>query len=110
MNRVSQVGERRGATRYWKGPGNDAFLPGPPFTSLRLCRTLALAFERLASIKHGLIRGLMIQASSSALIDQGADMRHTFMSIDKAFGTYSEGMTRVAERAEPWNPGACRRR
>ena len=37
-------------------------------------------------------------------------MRHAFMSIHKAFGTYLEGMTRVAERAEPWNLGACRRR
>jgi hypothetical protein len=37
-------------------------------------------------------------------------MRQAFMSIDKAFVTYSEGMTRVAERAESWNLGACRRR
>jgi hypothetical protein len=37
-------------------------------------------------------------------------MRRTLMSIHKAFGTYLEGMTRVAERAEPRNPGACRRR
>ena len=29
-------------------------------------------------------------------------MRHAFMSIEEAFVTYSEGMTRVAERAEPW--------
>jgi hypothetical protein len=37
-------------------------------------------------------------------------MRLTFMSIEKGFTTYSEGMTRVAERAQPWNLGACRRR
>jgi hypothetical protein len=37
-------------------------------------------------------------------------MRDAFMSIHKASGTYLEGMTRVAERAEPWDPGACRRR
>src|SRR6266511_945902 len=43
-------------------------------------------------------------------VDQGEEMRHAFMSIRKAFGTYSEGMTRVAERTEPWDPGACRRR
>jgi hypothetical protein len=37
-------------------------------------------------------------------------MRHTLMSIHRGFETYLEGMTRVAERAEPRNPGACRRR
>jgi hypothetical protein len=37
-------------------------------------------------------------------------MRQAFMSIEKGFTTYSEGMTRVAERAQPWDPGACRRR
>jgi hypothetical protein len=47
---------------------------------------------------------------SRAPIDQGAEMRHTFMSIEKGFTTYSEGMTRVAERTQPWNLGACRRR
>ncbi len=37
-------------------------------------------------------------------------MRQAFMSIEKGFATYSEGMTRGDERAEPWDPGACRRR
>ena len=37
-------------------------------------------------------------------------MRAAVMSIQKAFVTYSEGMTRGAEAAEPRNPGACRRR
>jgi len=36
-------------------------------------------------------------------------MRQAFMSIEKAFGTYSEGMTHVAEDAELGDPGACRR-
>jgi hypothetical protein len=57
-----------------------------------------------------LVEAVMIHTVSPAPIDQGAEMRHAFMSIDKAFGTYSGGMTRVAERAEPWNRGACRRR
>jgi hypothetical protein len=37
-------------------------------------------------------------------------MRHAFMSIDKGFMTYSEGMTHVAANAELGNPGTCRRR
>jgi hypothetical protein len=37
-------------------------------------------------------------------------MRQAFMSIHKTFGISLEGMTSVAARAEPWNPGACRRR
>jgi hypothetical protein len=37
-------------------------------------------------------------------------MREAFMSTDKAFRTYSEGMTHVAENAQPGDPGACRRR
>lgn len=37
-------------------------------------------------------------------------MRITLMSIQKGFETYLEGMTRVAERAESRNLGACRRR
>ena len=41
---------------------------------------------------------------------RGDPMRQAFMSIEKGFTTYSEGMTRVAERAQPWDPGACRRR
>jgi hypothetical protein len=45
-----------------------------------------------------------------ASIDQGAEMPHAFMSIQKAFVTYSEGMTRDAATAQPWDPGACRRR
>jgi hypothetical protein len=42
--------------------------------------------------------------------DRGAEMPHTLMSIHRSMRTHPEGMTRVAERAEPWNPGACRRR
>ncbi len=37
-------------------------------------------------------------------------MRAAFMSIEKAFGTYSEGMTHVAENAQLGDPCACRRR
>jgi hypothetical protein len=37
-------------------------------------------------------------------------MRNAFMSIEKAFVTYSEGMTLVATNAEPGDLGACRRR
>ena len=37
-------------------------------------------------------------------------MRAAFMSIEKGFSTYSEGMTRGARNAELGNLGACRRR
>jgi hypothetical protein len=37
-------------------------------------------------------------------------MRHAFMSIEKGFTTYSEGVARVAENAQLGDPGACRRR
>jgi hypothetical protein len=37
-------------------------------------------------------------------------MPDAFMSIHKTFGISLEGMNRVAERAQPWNPGARRRR
>jgi hypothetical protein len=43
-----------------------------------------------------------------ASIDQGAEVPHAFMSIQRAFVTYSEGMTRDAATAQPWDPGACR--
>jgi hypothetical protein len=41
---------------------------------------------------------------------EGAEMRTAFMSIERAFLTYSEGMTLVATNAEPRDLGACRRR
>jgi hypothetical protein len=37
-------------------------------------------------------------------------MRQAFMSIEKGFMTYSEGMTSVAETVELGDLGACRRR
>jgi hypothetical protein len=37
-------------------------------------------------------------------------MRGTSMSIEMAFGIYLEGMARVAQDAQHWDPGACRRR
>jgi hypothetical protein len=37
-------------------------------------------------------------------------MRAAFMSIEKAFVTYSEEMTLAAKNAKPWDLGACRRR
>ena len=37
-------------------------------------------------------------------------MRQAFMSIEMAFRTYSEGMTRVAEDTQLGHSGACRRR
>jgi hypothetical protein len=37
-------------------------------------------------------------------------MRAAFMSIEKAFVTYSEGMTLAATNAELGDFGACRRR
>jgi hypothetical protein len=43
-------------------------------------------------------------------IDQGAEMREAFMSIETGFSTYSEGMTLAAKNAEPGDFGACRRR
>jgi hypothetical protein len=43
-------------------------------------------------------------------IDQGAEMRTAFMSIEKGFSTYSEGMTLAATNAELGDPGARRRR
>jgi hypothetical protein len=37
-------------------------------------------------------------------------MRTAFMSIEKAFVTYSEGMTLASQYAELGDFGACRRR
>ena len=37
-------------------------------------------------------------------------MRRAFMSIEKGFTTYSEGMTLGAQNAELGDPCACRRR
>ena len=36
-------------------------------------------------------------------------MRQAFTSIEMAYGTYSEGVARVAEDAQLGDPGACRR-
>jgi hypothetical protein len=38
------------------------------------------------------------------------EMRPASMSIERAFVTTSEGMTRASQNAEPGDPGACRRR
>jgi hypothetical protein len=35
-------------------------------------------------------------------------MRAAFMSIEKAFMTYSEGMTLASQNAQLGDPGACR--
>ena len=43
-------------------------------------------------------------------VNQAADMRAAFISIDKGFVTCPEGMTRGSRNAEPGDPGACRRR
>ena len=53
---------------------------------------------------------MILRQSLPSPFDQGAEMRHAFMSIEKGFATYSEGMTRGDERTEPWDPGARRRR
>jgi hypothetical protein len=45
-----------------------------------------------------------------APIDQGAEMRAAFMSIEEAVVTYLEDMTRASQNAELGDPGACRRR
>jgi hypothetical protein len=45
----------------------------------------------------------------AAPIDQGAEVRAAFMSIQKGFTT-SEGMTLAAPNVELGDPGACRRR
>lgn len=45
-----------------------------------------------------------------APIDQGAEMRAAFMSIEEAVVTYLEGMTLASQNAELGDPGACRRR
>jgi hypothetical protein len=37
-------------------------------------------------------------------------MRQAFMSIQRAFVTYSEGMTLAWQNAQLGDPGACRRR
>ena len=53
----------------------------------------------------------MIHTSTTAApIDQGAEMRQAFMSIEMGFTTCSEDMARVAENAQLGDPGACRRR
>ncbi len=57
------------------------------------------------------LMAVMIPPSNTAPpIDRGAEMCQAFMSIEKGFTTYSEGMTRVAENAQLGDPGACRRR
>ena len=53
---------------------------------------------------------MITPSSTSAPIDQGAEMRQAFMSIEKGFTTYSEGMTLAAKNAELGDLGACRRR
>ena len=68
------------------------------------------AIERWPSWNPDVKQHLESRSISPAPDDQGGAMRHAFMSIHKAFGTYLEGMTRVAETAQSRNPGACRRR
>jgi hypothetical protein len=52
----------------------------------------------------------LLYCRCQAPIDQGAEMRTAFMSIEKGFSTYSEGMTLAATNAELGDPGARRRR
>jgi hypothetical protein len=71
--------------------------------------------EQGALFGHAPRRGRVRCADTYALlavapIDQGAEMRAAFMSIERAFVTYSEGMTLASQNAEPGDPGACRRR
>ncbi len=51
----------------------------------------------------------MIGRRKTAPIEQGAEMRPAFMSIETV-STYSEGMTHGTENAELGDPGARRRR
>ena len=46
---------------------------------------------------------------SQAPVDQGAEMQ-AFISTEKAFVTYLEGMKLASQNIELGNPGACRRR
>jgi hypothetical protein len=52
----------------------------------------------------------LLYSRPQAPIDQGAEMRAAFMSIEKAFAPYSEGMTLASQNAGLGDPGACRRR
>ena len=54
--------------------------------------------------------GADMLSAAQASIDQGAEMRAAFMSIEEASVTYLEGMTLASQNAELGDPGACRRR
>jgi hypothetical protein len=55
-------------------------------------------------------RSRMAMLHTHAPIDQGAEMRAAFMSIEEAVVTYLEGMTLASQNAQLGDPGACRRR
>ena len=42
--------------------------------------------------------------------DRGGGVRASAMSIEKALMTYLKGWTLASQNAQPWDPGACRRR
>ena len=73
-----------------------------PF-ELRLRQRLELGLED----RHGADYSLRASATG---VDQGGGMRSTSMSIEKALMTYLKGWTLASQNAQPWDPGACRRR
>jgi hypothetical protein len=52
----------------------------------------------------------LLYSPVTAPIDQGAEVRAAFMSIEKGFATYSEGMTLASQNAGLGDLGASRRR
>jgi len=49
-------------------------------------------------------------SASASWSNQGGGVRASAMSIEKAVMTYLKGWTLASQNAQPWDPGACRRR
>jgi hypothetical protein len=96
------------------GPeASEKYSPLPAMPSVRgyfFLPGLELAGSALAGSELAAERRMIRDEQSGAPRRRRSDMRHAFRSIQTSLGIYSEGMTRVAETAQPRNPGACRRR
>jgi hypothetical protein len=76
----------------------------------RLEEDLRADYTKIANARDsGLSEGSSALLRMTAPIYQGAEMP-ALMSIEKAFVTYLEGMTRASQNAELGDLGACRRR
>jgi hypothetical protein len=97
---------------WWREMVSDTAYEKPDLVNAKASQLCNIGKERCPDtevVRHRF--GLMIHFRSTvALIYQGAEVRTTFIPIEMGLTTYSEGMNRGAERAQPWDPGACRRR